>query len=160
MVEMKKTALIILDGWGYGAKDKSDAIFNAHTPCMDNLHATTPHATLRTDGNHVGLPEGQMGNSEVGHMNIGAGRIVYQDLLRINNAIADGSFHQEKVILEALEKAKGGRLHFMGLVSEGGVHSQQQHLHELISAANNAGLQNVFIHAFTCLLYTSPSPRD
>lgn len=149
MAKKKKAALIILDGWGYGAKDKSDAIFNAQTPCMDNLHATTPHATLRTDGNHVGLPEGQMGNSEVGHMNIGAGRIVYQDLLRINNAIADGSFHQEKEMLEALEKAKGGRLHLMGLVSEGGVHSHQQHLHELISAANNAGLQNVFIHAFT-----------
>ena len=93
MSEMKKkAALIILDGWGYGAKDESDAIYNAMTSCMDRLHKEVPHATLRTDGNHVGLPEGQMGNSEGGHMNIGAGRIVYQDLLRINNAIADGSF--------------------------------------------------------------------
>mgnify|MGYP001405968443 CR=1 FL=1 len=156
MSKKKKVALIILDGWGYGAKDESDAIFNAQTLCMDNLHASTPHATLRTDGNHVGLPEGQMGNSEVGHMNIGAGRIVYQDLLRINNAIAEGSFHQEKVILEALENAQGKRLHLMGLVSDGGVHSHQKHLYELISVANNAGIQNVFIHAFTDGRDTSP----
>ena len=101
MSEKKKAALIILDGWGYGAKDDSDAIFNANTPCMDDLHKSVPHATLRTDGNHVGLPEGQMGNSEVGHMNIGAGRIVFQDLLRINNAIKDGSFHNEEVFVVA-----------------------------------------------------------
>ena len=93
MSEMKKkAALIILDGWGYGARDESDAIYKAHTPCVDSLHASVPHAELRTDGNFVGLPEGQMGNSEVGHMNIGAGRVVFQDLLRINNAIDEGSF--------------------------------------------------------------------
>ena len=147
----KKAALIILDGWGYGAKDESDAIYNAETPCMDRLHNEVPHASMRTDGNHVGLPEGQMGNSEVGHMNIGAGRIVYQDLLRINNAIADGSFHSEQVLLEALEVAKseGKRLHLMGLVSKGGVHSQQEHLYELVAAAEKAGVKDLVIHAFT-----------
>ena len=151
MFEKKKAALIILDGWGYGAKDDSDAIFNANTPCMDDLHKSVPHATLRTDGNHVGLPEGQMGNSEVGHMNIGAGRIVFQDLLCINNAIKDGSFHNEEVLQNALNLAKeeGRRLHIMGLVSRGGVHSQQEHLHELVNAAEHAGLKDVFIHAFT-----------
>ena len=150
MADKNKAALIILDGWGYGAKDESDAIFNANTPCMDNLHASNPHATLRTDGNHVGLPEGQMGNSEVGHMNIGAGRIVYQDLLRINNAIADGSFHSEPVLQHAFSKAlEGRRLHLMGLVSPGGVHSQQEHLHQLVTAAQNTGIKDVVIHAFT-----------
>ena len=151
MCEMKKkVTLIILDGWGYGAKDESDAIYNAETPCMDRLHKEVPHATLRTDGNYVGLPEGQMGNSEVGHMNIGAGRIVYQDLLRINNAIADGSFHSEPVLQHAFSKAlEGRRLHLMGLVSPGGVHSQQEHLHQLVTAAQNTGVKDVVIHAFT-----------
>ena len=152
----KKAALIILDGWGYGAKDESDAIYNAKTPCMDRLHAQFPHAELRTDGNFVGLPEGQMGNSEVGHMNIGAGRIVYQDLLRINNAIEDGSFKEEQVLQEALEAANGKRLHFIGLVSEGGVHSQQEHLHELIRAANAAGVEDFVVHAFTDGRDTAP----
>ena len=150
MAEKNKAALIILDGWGYGAKDESDAIYNANTPCMDDLHARIPHAKLRTDGNHVGLPEGQMGNSEVGHMNIGSGRIVYQDLLRINNAIADGSFHSDPVLQAALSKAlEGRRLHLMGLVSQGGVHSHQEHLHQLVTAAQNAGVKDVVIHAFT-----------
>ena len=151
MADNKKVALIILDGWGYGAKDESDAIFNAFTPCMDRLHAEVQHASLRTDGNHVGLPEGQMGNSEVGHMNIGAGRIVFQDLLRINNAIEDGSFHSEEILKDALSKAvnNGVRLHLMGLVSKGGVHSQQEHLQELVTAAQNAGVKDVVIHAFT-----------
>ena len=154
----KKAALIILDGWGYGAKDDSDAIFNANTPCVDKLHMESPHASLRTDGNHVGLPEGQMGNSEVGHMNIGAGRVVFQDLLRINNAITDGSFHKEEVLTDALEevKSRGCRLHLMGLVSNGGVHSQQEHLHELVNAASNAGVKDVVIHAFTDGRDTSP----
>ncbi len=151
MADNKKAALIILDGWGYGAKDESDAIFNAKTPCMDRLHQEVPNASLRTDGNYVGLPEGQMGNSEVGHMNIGAGRIVFQDLLRINNAIEDGSFHSEDVLQNALSKAvkPGIRLHLMGLVSRGGVHSQQEHLHELVTASQNAGVKDVVIHAFT-----------
>ena len=152
----KKAALIILDGWGYGAKDESDAIYNAKTPCMDRLHQQYPHASLRTDGNFVGLPEGQMGNSEVGHMNIGAGRIVYQDLLRINNAIADGSFKEEAVLLDALKAAKGKRLHFIGLVSQGGVHSQQEHLHELVRTAEAVGVEDFVIHAFTDGRDTSP----
>ena len=147
----KKVALIILDGWGYGARDDSDAIFNAHTPCLDSLHATVPHAELRTDGNFVGLPKGQMGNSEVGHMNIGAGRVVFQDLLRINNAIAEGSFKDEEVLVKALRVAreKGRRLHLMGLVSKGGVHSQQEHLYEIVRAADEAGVEDVVVHAFT-----------
>jgi len=154
----KKVALIILDGWGYGLKDSSDAIFNANTPCVDELLATVPHASLRTDGNFVGLPLGQMGNSEVGHMNIGAGRIVFQDLLRINTAIEKGTFSKEKVLLDAFEHAKSNnvRLHLMGLVSNGGVHSQQEHLHELVSAVTSAGVQDVVIHAFTDGRDTAP----
>ena len=114
-----KTALIILDGWGLGVSDGNNAIEVAHTPFVDRLNLETPHATLRTDGEHVGLPHGQMGNSEVGHMNIGAGRVVYQDLLRIDRAVADGSFAQEPVLSKALAEAckPGRRLHLMGLVS-------------------------------------------
>jgi 2,3-bisphosphoglycerate-independent phosphoglycerate mutase len=152
MADMKKkVALIVLDGWGYGLKDSSDAIHNANTPCVDELHASVPHASLRTDGNFVGLPLGQMGNSEVGHMNIGAGRIVFQDLLRINTAIEKGTFSKEKVLHDAFQHAKSNnvRLHLMGLVSNGGVHSQQEHLHELVSAVSANGVQDVVIHAFT-----------
>ena len=101
-----KTALIILDGWGLGNADGNNAISVAKTPYVEQLNAQTPHATLRTDGEHVGLPEGQMGNSEVGHMNIGAGRVVYQDLLRIDRAVADGSFAIEPTLQEALSQAK------------------------------------------------------
>jgi 2,3-bisphosphoglycerate-independent phosphoglycerate mutase len=154
----KKVALVILDGWGYGAKDASDAIFNAPTPCMDALHKDFPHATLRTDGEFVGLPEGQMGNSEVGHMNIGAGRVVFQDLLRINKAIARGAFQSEPILQDALAAAKepGRRLHIMGLVSGGGVHSQQQHLHAIVDAVNSAGVPDAVIHAFTDGRDTAP----
>jgi len=154
----KKVALVILDGWGYGAHDASDAIFNAHTPCMDGLHDTYPHGELRTDGEFVGLPAGQMGNSEVGHMNIGAGRVVLQDLLRINKAIDSGTFKSEPILQEALEIAKqhGRRLHIIGLVSRGGVHSQQEHLHEIVDAVNSAGVPDAVIHAFTDGRDTSP----
>jgi 2,3-bisphosphoglycerate-independent phosphoglycerate mutase len=154
----KKVALVILDGWGYGARDASDAIFNANTPCMDGLHDTYPHGELRTDGEFVGLPSGQMGNSEVGHMNIGAGRVVFQDLLRINKAIDSGTFKSETILQEALEIAKqhGRRLHIMGLVSRGGVHSQQEHLHEIVDAVNSAGVPDAVIHAFTDGRDTSP----
>ena len=154
----KKVALVILDGWGYGARDASDAIFNAHTPCMDGLHDTYPHGELRTDGEFVGLPSGQMGNSEVGHMNIGAGEVVFQDLLRINKAIDSGTFKSEPILQEALEIAKqhGRRLHIMGLVSRGGVHSQQEHLHEIVDAVNRAGVPDAVIHAFTDGRDTSP----
>ena len=153
-----KCALIILDGWGIGQNDESNAIAAANTPFMDSLLAQHPKATLRTDGEHVGLPDGQMGNSEVGHMNIGAGRVVYQDLLRINRAIEAGSFAQEPVLQAAFEHAKstGGRLHFMGLVSQGGVHSQQAHLDALCHAAAEAGIRDFAVHAFTDGRDTSP----
>ena len=142
-----KTALIILDGWGIGNADGNNAIEVAQTPYVDSLNAQTPHATLRTDGEHVGLPDGQMGNSEVGHMNIGAGRVVYQDLLRIDRAVAGGSMAEEPVLQEALRVASepGKRLHFMGLVSRGGVHSQQAHLHALVDAAEAAGVPDCVI---------------
>jgi len=148
---MKKVALLILDGWGHGDHSESDGIFNANTPFMDELESTKPHAELLTDGEHVGLPKGQMGNSEVGHLNIGAGRIVYQELTRINKAIKDGDFQTNSVILKAFNKAKtsGKKLHFIGLVSDGGVHSSQAHLHELCKMAQANGNDNVFIHAFT-----------
>ena len=153
-----KTALIILDGWGLGNADGNNAIEMAQTPYVDSLNARTPHATLRTDGEHVGLPDGQMGNSEVGHMNIGAGRVVYQDLLRIDRAVADGSMAKEPVLQEALRVASepGKRLHLMGLVSRGGVHSQQAHLHALVDAAEAAGVPDCVIHAFTDGRDTAP----
>ena len=153
-----KTALIILDGWGLGNADGNNAIEVAQTPYVDSLNAHTPHATLRTDGEHVGLPDGQMGNSEVGHMNIGAGRVVYQDLLRIDRAVADGSMAKEPVLQEALRVASepGKRLHLMGLVSRGGVHSQQAHLHALVDAAEAARVPDCVIHAFTDGRDTAP----
>ena len=153
-----KTALIILDGWGLGNADDNNAIAVANTPYVDQLNAETPHATLRTEGEHVGLPAGQMGNSEVGHMNIGAGRVVYQDLLRIDRALEDGSFDKQAALQEAFKKAKqpGVRLHLMGLVSRGGVHSQQAHLHALVDASEAAGVPDCVIHAFTDGRDTAP----
>ena len=143
--------LIILDGWGIGNGSKSDAIANANTPYMDSLLKNYPNATLKTSGEDVGLPDGQMGNSEVGHLNIGAGRIVYQELTRINKSIRDGEFQQNEVLNEAFQKAKsnGCKIHFIGLVSKGGVHSSQEHLYALCDMAKSYELNNVFIHAFT-----------
>jgi 2,3-bisphosphoglycerate-independent phosphoglycerate mutase len=143
--------LIILDGWGLGDHSKSDAIFNANTPFMDELLATRPNATLKTCGEDVGLPEGQMGNSEVGHLNIGAGRIVYQELTRINKSIQEGDFYKNAILLDALKKAKSTnvKLHLIGLVSKGGVHSSQEHIYALCEMAKEHGLEDVFIHAFT-----------
>jgi len=143
--------LIILDGWGIGNGSKSDAIANANTPFMDSLLKNYPNATLKTSGEDVGLPDGQMGNSEVGHLNIGAGRIVYQELTRINKSIRDGEFQQNEVLNEAFQKAKsnGCKIHFIGLVSKGGVHSSQEHLYALCDMAKSYELNNVFIHAFT-----------
>jgi 2,3-bisphosphoglycerate-independent phosphoglycerate mutase len=142
----EKAALVILDGWGIGRHDRSDAIWNAKTPFTDMLWDTFPHASLRTDGEHVGLPEGQMGNSEVGHMNIGAGRIVWQMLVRINKAFSDGSI-SENTMLQKVFACKGN-LHLMGLVSDGGVHSHIDHAIALGKMAAEAGVKNVFIHAF------------
>lgn len=147
----KKVALIILDGWGKGRKDDSDGIFLANTPFVDSLYTKYPNSNLITYGEDVGLPEGQMGNSEVGHMNIGAGRIVYQDLVKINKAIREGDFFKNKELLAAAEYAKkeGKKVHLLGLVSNGGVHSSQEHLHALCDLFEDQGLTNVFIHAFT-----------
>lgn len=147
-MEQRKTALIVLDGWGYGAGDASDAIAKAQTPFMDQLLAQQPNARLITYGEDVGLPAGQMGNSEVGHMNIGAGRIVYQDLVRINKAIEEGSFYRNSALTDALEGVGEGTLHLMGLVGEGGVHSSQRHLHALIRMAREKGVKRVCVHAF------------
>ncbi len=146
-----KVVLMILDGWGIGKGDRTDAIAQARTPFIDRLRATVPHALLLTDGENVGLPAGQMGNSEVGHLNIGAGRVVYQDLLKIDRAVADGGLERNAVLQQAFAKAKepGKRLHFIGLVSKGGVHSSQAHLTALCGMAARAGVERTYIHAFT-----------
>lgn len=144
----KRAALIIMDGWGHGKEDASNAIHLAKTPFVDSLYQG-PHAELRTDGPHVGLPEGQMGNSEVGHLNIGAGRVVYQDLQRINLAIEDGLLAENPELLRALDLAREGRkLHLIGLLSDGGVHSSQEHLHALLDICKSHDLDEVYVHAF------------
>ncbi|MBW6483489.1 MAG: 2,3-bisphosphoglycerate-independent phosphoglycerate mutase [Vicingaceae bacterium] len=147
----KKAALLILDGWGLGNKTKSDAIFNAKTPFFDVCLQKHPNSKLKTFGGFVGLPDGQMGNSEVGHLNIGAGRVVYQDFARINKAIEEKTIDQNPVLLEAINYAKATNvnLHFIGLVSDGGIHSHQKHLYRLCEIAHQQQLKNVFIHAFT-----------
>jgi len=147
----KKVALLILDGWGHGDKTKSDAIYNANTPFVDSLEKNYPNAELLTDGENVGLPSGQMGNSEVGHLNIGAGRIVYQELTRINKAIQDGEFQKNKILLDAFRYAKkeNKKVHLIGLVSTGGVHSSLNHIYAICDLAKAQGLTKVFIHAFT-----------
>lgn len=147
----KKVILMILDGWGKSPDPKVSAIDNANTPFIDSLYTKFPNASLRTDGLNVGLPEGQMGNSEVGHMNLGAGRIVYQDLAKINLAVQNKTLNQEKVLNDAFAyaKEKNKPVHFLGLVSDGGVHSHTEHLKGLLDAAKDFGLEKVFIHAFT-----------
>ena len=148
---MNKVGLIILDGWGIGDGSKSDAIAQSRTPFMDSLFLTYPHSQLRACGEDVGLPDGQMGNSEVGHLNIGAGRIVYQELTRINKSIRQGDFYLNKVLLKAFEevKSRNCKLHFIGLVSDGGVHSSEKHLHALCELAHQQGVKTSYIHAFT-----------
>jgi len=142
-----------MDGWGIGKKDQADAIFQANTPYIDSLDAdkSVAKAHLYACGEEVGLPEGQMGNSEVGHMNIGAGRVVYQDLVRINKAIREKTIDQNPVLLEAFRYAKENhkKLHLLGLVSDGGVHSSMEHLKKLVDMADEQGLKDVFIHALT-----------
>lgn len=147
----KKVILLILDGWGITQDPKVSAIYNAKTPFINSLYDDYAHSELRTDGEHVGLPEGQMGNSEVGHMNLGAGRIVYQNLAKINIATRDGSLAKETELINAFEYAKtnGKNVHFLGLVSNGGIHSHINHLKGLLDAANDHGLSDVFVHAFT-----------
>ena len=147
----KKVILMILDGWGKSPDPKVSAIDNANVPFINSLYTKYPNAQLRTDGLNVGLPEGQMGNSEVGHMNLGAGRIVYQDLAKINLAVANKTLTKEQVLIDAFNYAKANnkKVHFLGLVSDGGVHSHTSHLRGLIDASQEYGLDKVFIHAFT-----------
>jgi len=150
-MEKKKVILVIMDGWGLGKKKSADAIQNANVPFVSSLYKKYPNTTLVTCGEAVGLPDGQMGNSEVGHLNLGAGRIVYQELQRINVAVRDGSFAKNEVLLKSIRLAKSGNkpLHLLGLVSDGGVHSHIKHLTALVDVCNAEGLTNVFIHAFT-----------
>ena len=147
----KKVILMILDGWGKSPDPKVSAIDNANVPFINSLYKKYPNAQLRTDGLNVGLPEGQMGNSEVGHMNLGAGRIVYQDLAKINLAVAHKTMSQEQPLIDAFQYAKDNNkaVHFLGLVSDGGVHSHTSHLRSLIDFSQDFGLEKVFIHAFT-----------
>lgn len=147
----KKVILMILDGWGKSPDPKVSAIDQANTPFIDSLYQKYPNAQLRTDGLNVGLPEGQMGNSEVGHMNLGAGRIVYQDLAKINLAVANKTMKLEKPLVDAFDYAikNNKNVHFLGLVSDGGVHSHTSHLKGLIEVAQEKGVQNMFVHAFT-----------
>lgn len=147
----KKVALLILDGWGLGNGTHSDAIAHAKTPVMNELYKTHPWSQLRTDGLNVGLPEGQMGNSEVGHLNIGAGRVVFQELVKINNAIENRSIDQNPVLVEVFRIAReeNRSLHFLGLVSDGCIHSSDKHLHHLIALAEQHGVKRFYVHAFT-----------
>ena len=150
MEKQKKVALIILDGWGYGRNDESNAIVAANTPFFDAMLKQYPHSKLEASGVAVGLPEGQMGNSEVGHMNLGAGRVVYQELGRIHKAIEDNELPNNAVLKEAFEYAKQNNkcVHLIGLVSDGGVHSHIRHIKGLCDTANSYNLDKVFIHAF------------
>ncbi len=146
----KKALLIILDGWGIGAHSTANAIYSTPTPYWNYLLENYPHSELQASGEHVGLPDGQMGNSEVGHLNIGAGRVVYQDLVKINKAIKDGSVLNNPEIISAFEYAKKSSkaIHFMGLTSNGGVHSSLEHLFALCDIAKHYGLEKVYIHCF------------
>jgi len=140
-------ALIILDGWGHRTETDNNAIANADTPTWDALLDRFPNALIQTSGAAVGLPDGQMGNSEVGHMNLGAGRVVYQNFTRINKAIADGELQQNSALIAAMDKAKaaGGALHLTGLLSPGGVHSHEEHLVALLKMAKDRGLARVYV---------------
>ncbi|PIV58394.1 MAG: phosphoglycerate mutase (2,3-diphosphoglycerate-independent), partial [Bacteroidetes bacterium CG02_land_8_20_14_3_00_31_25] len=150
-MNINRFMLIILDGWGIGDKSHSDAIYTANTPNLDKLNSEYPHSQLLTCGEDVGLPDGQMGNSEVGHLNIGAGRVVYQELVRINKAIREKTIDCNKVLIKAFNLAnqRNSNLHFIGLVSDGGVHSHIEHLVKLCELATENNVKNVFIHALT-----------
>src|SRR3989304_4026133 len=147
----KKGALLILDGWGIGDQSKADAIFNANTPFFDSCIKIQAHSTLKTSGEWVGLPDGQMGNSEVGHLNIGAGRVIYQDLVKINKAIKEKTIDTNQTLMDAFNYANKNKaaVHFLGLVSDGGIHSHQNHLYKLCDLAKDNHVKNVFVHAIT-----------
>ena len=146
----KPVALLIMDGFGYNSNEYGNAIKAANTPNLDKILATYPNTLIGASGMDVGLPDGQMGNSEVGHTNIGAGRIVYQELTRITKSIQDGDFFQNPEFVAAMEncKEKGSALHLMGLLSDGGVHSHNTHLFALIEMAKKMGLEKVYVHCF------------
>jgi 2,3-bisphosphoglycerate-independent phosphoglycerate mutase len=150
-MSQQKVILVIMDGWGLGKIKSSDAIQNANVPFVSSLYSKYPNTTLITCGEAVGLPEGQMGNSEVGHLNLGAGRVVYQELQRINVAVREGMFFQNEKLLASINYALQNNkpLHLMGLVSDGGVHSHINHLKSIIDVCKKENLTQVFIHAFT-----------
>src|SRR5207237_2661064 len=153
----RRCLLIVLDGWGLRKERDSNAILLAGTPELDKLTARFPSSQLETSGLAVGLPDGQMGNSEVGHTNLGAGRIVYQDLVRLNRAVESGEFFHDAALKQAMHASKGATLHLMGLVSDGGVHSQDQHVFALIEMARREGVRHLCLHAFTDVRATSPT---
>ena len=146
----KKALLMILDGWGIGNKGKGDVIYQTPTPYMDYLNQNYPHSQLLTCGENVGLPDGQMGNSEVGHLNIGGGRVVYQDLVKINRACRDNSIMENAEVRSAFEYAvrEGKAVHFMGLTSDGGVHSSLEHLFKLCDISKEYGVRQTYVHCF------------
>ncbi|HET7215379.1 MAG TPA: 2,3-bisphosphoglycerate-independent phosphoglycerate mutase, partial [Terriglobia bacterium] len=144
----KPVVLVILDGWGYRAERENNAIALAHTPNYTGLLKEYPSTLVHTSGGRVGLPNGLMGNSEVGHLNIGAGRVVYQDITRIDASIESGEFFQKPELLKLMEAGRKTRLHFMGLLSDGGVHSHQRHLYALLKMARENNVKEVFVHVF------------
>ena len=150
MDKIRPTALVILDGYGIGIPGEGNAIWEAKTPVMDKLLSCCPHTQLSASGLDVGLPEGQMGNSEVGHTNIGAGRVVYQDLPKITNAVNDGSFFENSAYIKAMDDALAnkGALHVLGLLSDGGVHSHIKHIFAVLEMAKRRGLPRVYVHCF------------
>src|SRR6266536_2451681 len=148
MPSPKPLVLIILDGWGYRAETKANAIALARKPTYDRLLREYPNTLIHTSGPYVGLPEGQMGNSEVGHLNIGAGRVIQMDVTRIDMMIASGEFFRNPVLMDAMRHARGRRLHLLGLCSQGGVHSQLTHLYALLRMAKQEGVTDVCIQAF------------
>jgi len=153
----KPLVLIILDGFGHSDIPEHNAIFAADKPVYDRLCATQPHGLISGSGMDVGLPDGQMGNSEVGHMNLGAGRVVYQDFTRVTKAIRDGEFFENPVLTGAVDKAVGAgkAVHILGLLSDGGVHSHQEHLVAMAELAAQRGAEKIYLHAFL----TPPSPN-
>ncbi len=155
----KPVVLIVLDGWGISEKKEANAIASAHAPVYRSLIAACPHTKLQAAGEAVGLPDGQMGNSEVGHLNLGAGRVVYQDSTRISKAVREGDFFKNPVLMSAMESAKrqGAALHLMALLSDGGVHSRLDHIFAMLDMAKSLGVQNVFFHAFLDGRDTPPS---
>src|SRR5258708_4064148 len=154
--------LIILDGWGYAAASKANAISLARKPNYDRLLAEFPNTLIHTSGRYVGLPDGQMGNSEVGHLNIGAGRIVYMDITKIDVMIEKGDFFTNPVLLDAIKNARSGgrQLHLCGLLSDGGVHSHQNHLYALLRMAKQNGVDRTFVHCFMDRRDTLPTKGD